>query len=61
MNNDVFTLEVPFEVLSKENANMQRLEAAARSQNKNSYNKSLKNALWLVAKCDALLKTTQVK
>jgi 3'-phosphoadenosine 5'-phosphosulfate (PAPS) 3'-phosphatase len=35
------------------------LEAAADSYNKNSYNKSLPNAMWLVCECDAALRRRQ--
>ena len=35
------------------------LEAAASNQNKNSYNKSVRNALWLVRRCDELLKARE--
>ena len=40
-------------------ASPESLQAAAESYNKNSYNKSLLNALWLVRECDAALKRRQ--
>ena len=31
-------------------------EGCAQTMNKTSYNKSLKNAVWLMSKCDELMK-----
>ena len=42
-------------------ASPESILANAESMNKNSYNKSIDNALWLVRECDALLKRREAR